>query len=83
MPLFYSAGASTGSPEGDALGVTPTIFMETENTNTLEKVRHAASDYCHTAVEAGRGAVTKSVKFVRKNPVGTIAGAVAVGFLVA
>jgi hypothetical protein len=56
--------------------------MET-TPNTLETVRHAASEACNTAVGASKQAVQRGVKFVRKNPVGTIAGAVAVGFIVA
>jgi hypothetical protein len=54
-----------------------------QTNHTLEQVRQAASEACTTAVGASREAVARTSRFVRKNPVGTIAGAVAVGFIIA
>jgi hypothetical protein len=50
---------------------------------TLEKVRHAAVDACTTAASASRHAVMQSVRFLGRNPVPTICGAVALGALAA
>jgi hypothetical protein len=50
---------------------------------TLEKVRHAAVEACSTAVSASRDAVLSSMRFIGRNPVPTICGAVALGALAA